>query len=176
MNILEALEPTGKAVRKHHQNYFIELKGRELFDNDNQHIYLSPESFHADDWRPYHEKPEIRPGKAGELWVYSGEERYSARYYHTKLSTEKEVVVVGDNGICGQIEGMIHNQNGWERLRPSVPDENVDKVVIEGVTWDSALAVEFPRIFEQQGYTFRRFLDKPPMKMTLEWEKEVPDE
>ena len=65
--------------------------------------------------------------------------------------------------------------SNWTRLRPSVPDENVEEVVIEDVRdWrlkycnssDREYTVNLPN-----GYV-NDLEGKPPMKMTLKWKKE----
>lgn len=135
MEAQDALTETGKVkLTKGSEDYAYLERGVLYWHNNGD-----PEVVKLDliglQWQPYHDKLEIRPKEEGELWLYDGKELYSAKYHHTKLNDDNEVIVVGDNGICGQIEGMIHGQNGWIRICPSVPDENVERIVIEGIKW-----------------------------------------
>lgn len=114
------------------------------------------------------------------MWVYDGTEMYSARYYHTKLHDEKGIVVVGDNGICGQIDGMIHNKNGWTREFPPVEDEDIERIEFENVIWDKSEVwphESIPKLIKGPGHTnwgdiSDATTSKPPMKMILEIPKE----
>ncbi len=182
MLIQDALKETGKAKRKswndgayvYVKDDLIYLKGVGNYDKP----YCSSVVL-DDSWQIYQDEKEIRPEKAGELWQYNGNELYAAEYHHTKLK-DTELVIVGDNGICGQIEGMVHSKNGWTRLYPHV-EKDVERIEIEGVKWYKGELIEDGRYGELVTYPETslgyheelKFIDKPPMKMILEIPKEA---
>jgi hypothetical protein len=142
-------------------------------------VVLCTDIFHLD-WQPYPEVKEGRPEKAGELWGYSGDDPYAGKYHHTKFHKE-EIIVVGDNGVCGQIEGMIHNKNGWTLLYSPDPERmamiaDVERIEIEGVHWEEGkfngdFAI-IPCTHNFSGGLRRELIKKHSMKMILEIPKE----
>lgn len=119
-------------------------------------------------WIPYYVEQGIRPEKAGELWVK--DLPLELYHYHTKIDRDDALVVVGDSGICGSIEGMVHGRNGWTRLFPTV-EEDVEIIEIENVKWKHEYKqnggnIVYPVMSGIEGgnYTLK---DKPPMRMIL---------
>ena len=190
MDILKALEPTGKATIKgcHANEYaYTDEDGilRWMMGEDVCSLSLLLSNL----WQPYHEKPEIRPETAGELWKCRDGRM---AFIHGTISSSTDLRITAGNGVSKPYGSMEWHQellhkglHGWTRIEPPVPDENVEEVVIEGVRWkkqdlkNPALACIVPcwdannNIHE---IPVPSLIDKPPMKMTLEWGKEVPDE
>ena len=134
MDIKSALEPTGKAVQNNNSMYYLAWRGGDLFHyeigvkNGEALRRLSVKELFNNDWQPYREKPEIRPEKAGELWEYEGSKTFIYRNRSDGL-----LHVIRDQGGTNPVSysNMIHGQNGWTRLYPPVPDENVEDIFCE---------------------------------------------
>lgn len=169
----EALRETGKATQEDlYFNYVATDKDGVLhyygIKDNSKGMPLSLTAIMKYDFKPYHPKEEIRPKEAGELWRHD-----DGNYAHTSKG-EDCVWLYADN--CPPIRlpaifmNIIHNQNGWKRIHPHVPDDNMEEIVIEGVRWyedgDGDLMpsgkILIPRIFQ----------NKPPMTMTLRYKKE----
>lgn len=143
MNILKALKETGKAVRVGGVDSYASLKmfslsspkvlgGERLYwytiktGEENSPVQL--EAILEDDWQPYHDKPVIRPEKAGELWRHDE----TGGYFHTDCSTQDaSLVLIGYKGVSRNAE-IVHGTH-WIRLCPSVEDENVERIEFEDV-------------------------------------------
>ena len=126
MNVLKALEPTGK-VRRAIWNDGAYIKqdgnGRFIFWSPINKQF-SPYNFPVildNDWQPYHEKPEIRPENAGELWRGKSE-----AFLMTFYSFERdELCFITGNGIVHKCSSFS-DYSEWARLYPpveEVPDE-----------------------------------------------------
>lgn len=116
MEILKALELTGKARRPEW------YRGRFLFVQDGCYYVsgipyqkYSSIDLSEDSWQPYHEKPEIRPEKVGELWTWCSE------YYHTE-TLGFELIFHGKSPNVN-VKKIIHGKDGWIRVRPEVKNE-----------------------------------------------------
>jgi hypothetical protein len=124
----------------------------------------------GNDWESYHKAKEIRPENAGELWQFreDNEDKYVVMYtspnslYLTNVFTR----------LTKEISQVIHNQNGWKRLFPVVEEEDIERIVIEGVQWrNHRIGLMYP-IGGACAPKLKRLDDKPPMKMILEIPKE----
>jgi hypothetical protein len=125
MNIREALEETGKATRKDWTVRKYIFQAGAYFEVEN--INGERESYSAvilvdNNWQPYHEVKEIRPGRAGELWDKEGCK------YITFGNGKSDLRIFNQAG--GEYElsefipdGLIHNKYGWTRLYPPVEME-----------------------------------------------------
>ena len=126
MNIQEAMKGTGKARI---QYGYVMLNNSVLVWYYNVHNKqqgaVSLEDILRDDWQSYHPIEEIRPKEAGELWLLGD------NGYHM-TTNRQNASFVNVYGVYVGLSGVIHNQNGWTRLCPEVPNEN--KIVIEGTT------------------------------------------
>lgn len=114
---------------------------------------------------------EILPEKAGELWQY----RNSESYAHT-FKDGDDIYFLSDGcspKLVSSLECVRHGQY-WTRRFPHVEDENVEKIVIKGVKWRklSSTTLIYPSADTEIGFT--DLVDKPRMKMTLEYEKDKP--
>ena len=130
MDILEALKPTGKANYDKEFAYAM-LKGDDLFwykssdDTAGAICHVGFQDILRDDWQPYHEKPEIKPEKAGEVWQDEDGEYWST--YKNKISGLHVSCWNGNRSIP---RDMIHGQNGWTRSYPPLPDESVARASV----------------------------------------------
>ena len=130
MKIQDALKPTGKASPKGCMWYI-----EKVPESDYQYrcIYQDGDELHdegktidihhmlRDDWQPYHDKKEIRPEKAGELWRHT----CSGLHLHTDEGPAQQLCLVGWNGPEREaINNAVHG-SGWTRIHPHVEDENI---------------------------------------------------
>lgn len=174
MKIQNAMKETGKAVHRDSEDCYIQL------DNDGRPEWVHSESCEDDlvtvpqlshildsNWQPYLPKEEIRPKEAGELWEWEdrlvficetrSDKRLEIKWFH--------------GGTNAMVDTMIHNQNGWKRLHPPVPEEN--EIVIEGVRWYQDGDGDGDMMPSCENYLFLESLaSKPPMTMKLTWPKE----
>ena len=105
----------------------------------------------------------ITPQKAGELW-------YKNNVYFLTCEYDGNLTFVSKFSANAAFREAVHNQNGWTRIEPSVPDENVEKVVIENVAWRRSHGVIFP--IADTDEEWQSLATKPRMNMTLEWRKD----
>jgi hypothetical protein len=78
-------------------------------------------------WQPF---KEIRPEKAGELWI--SEQGF---YYHTEMRVLDLILVGSGGGINQQIPVLSDRDfSKWTCLFPEVPNEN--EIIAKGVTWE----------------------------------------
>lgn len=174
MKIKKALEPTGKAegcnsflyryamLNGQGALYWYERKYHKEIGAVNLHTLLTI------NWQPYHDKKEIRPEKAGELWCLN--ER--GFWYVTQgYQPNEKLGIVHQSGTrhVPVDKNIIHSQNGWERIHPPVEDDSIEKVVIDRVIWNNGDKC-FPTTLDIHPAfgVFNDFIDKPPMKMILE--------
>ena len=126
----------------------------------------------------------IIPQNAGELWKWKDS---AGDYGHVLImrsqSISKELMTIGSvGGRAGKImPNMIHGQNGWTRLYPSVPDENVASIEIDcAENWkhiECFTSLNKCRYEVTLSNVMNKALtDKAPMKMTLTREKDKKEE
>jgi hypothetical protein len=181
MNILDALEETGKACV---EGKFDEYCATENADGPLEwrrridgtfvcHVGLAC-ILHSV-WIPYHEEKEIRPEKAGELWEH---EKGGSFFVHRAKPDSHILEVTFYYGGREKIQEqeVIHGENGWTRLYPPVENENVERIEVEDVAWRSdgnGPVYVYPI---EAGSTFflnhSNLLRKPRMKMILEIPKD----
>lgn len=167
MKIQDALKDTGKAKReKWGVGEFVYLSGM-YFHQANGEPFCR-EDIAGCGWFPYHDKSVIRPEKAGELWKHED----GAMLFIRNRITSDELYISNlagyDNGFEALNPKVIHNQNGWTRLFPEVPDESVERIEVEHIIKDEG-AFFLRTIYDE--IIMWNDPDKPSMKMTLEWEK-----
>ena len=191
MNIQEALKETGKAEFEgfnetyHHVGSHNDRPDGKLRWFDIRNVCLAGEVVLSDllsnYWQPYHPKEEIRPELVAEVW--ERKEGNTTVFTHDSVKGLILVNETGGEAIFGNAPWhklMIHGENGWTRLRPSVPDDSVEEIVIEGVTWDThyqgfAKIGTFPKNMDipvERNAYFDKFTSKPPMTMKLTIPKE----
>ena len=121
-----------------------------------------------------HEKPEIRPEKAGELWWCS--DGFKTLYYHTDVLNNKLYLISDDRKFCLTTFQPL-KKDGWTRIFPSVPDENVASIEIDcAENWKH---IECFTSLNKCRYevTISNVMNKslsinPSAQMTLKWKKE----
>jgi hypothetical protein len=157
MRIDEALKETGIVtpdyinIKKHS---FAKLLDGVLYWHDIKEGNCSfPVSLHDINnikWQPYHEVKEIRPEKAGELWV-SRENEKDTPFFTTEsgeaFPVNNHLVIRNRSGLSLDIKGcfedrkIIHGKNGWtliyspdkevmKRIK-DLEDDSVDRIEIE---------------------------------------------
>lgn len=177
MNIQDALKETGKAINKAEFGGFYAMPNEVgilcLYNRKTNIIDggVSLRSTLLTDWQPYHEKPEIRPKEAGELWKHEP----GGLHLHTDDGPAQQLCMVGWNGPERHaIDTAIHGQNGWTRICPSVPDESVERIEFDNIEWALSECWQkrpMPHIAmcgKDWGTIRDVIANKPPMKMVLE--------
>ena len=134
MDIKKALEPTGKAYRESDPVFHVALddSGALMIYKNEGNKLIGPEMLSyvlGNDYLPYHDKKEIRPEKAGELWEFGRNLFFIIQQNQTLFLMS----AFGTRSECSTRTDIIHNQDGWKRLRPVVEEEDIERVVIEGV-------------------------------------------
>lgn len=180
MDITTALEQgNGKAGSSAYltpEEYIIEVGGVMIMCRDG--IEEGPAPYNLlirNDWQPYNPTPQIVPEKAGELWEERLETRGNVVWCTLRVKGGLKFLATDDGS--GDVLGtrvyhkeIIHNQNGWERVFPEVKDE-VERIEIDGVRWYEAEGNgATPGSSQAPGW--RKFINRPPMKMILEIPKE----
>ena len=172
MDITKALEQrNGKAEREGGgcaNMYAMENDSGTLLwyhkGNDTSCAGVSLEKTLDSKWQPYNPTPQIVPEKAGELW------QLGTVFYFTCFDNKGDLQFVDHMSAEWLLSGFqndpIHGVNGWTRLFPVVEDE-VERIEIEGVEWQSAEGVVFTYTNEQV-FDWEILPGKPPMKMILE--------
>lgn len=185
MNIQDALKETGKATREGGTDSYAALKmfslsspktlgGERLYwytiETGEENSPVQLDAILEDDWQPYHDKKEIRPEKAGELWRHNETEGY----FHTDHSTQDaSLILIGYKGVSRNAE-IVHGTH-WNRLFPPVEDDNIKRIQIEDITWErlekntESYIIPFKCRFND---AFKFLVGKPPMKMILEISKD----
>ena len=172
MNIQDALKETGVATVG---NWIINWNSLDGYfqnthpDGKIEKFTFGKHDIQRDDWLPYREENEIRPEKAGELWVHDrGGSFYTYEGNYGNINT---IHISG----CAMPKDFIHGKNGWKRVFPSVEDENVERIEIEDVSWKRKEGIEFKNgfsIIPVMPYTGSPNLQDIPvgvfMKMILE--------
>lgn len=183
MNIQDALKSTGRAVLilDGEKVEYVKWFNDTLWWVNIRSGACDREVRHLDilegDWEPYHEVEEIRPEKVGELWQRDGEINHRCVTYEGIVGLN--VIWWGGTANTNRVDkDMIHNKNGWKRVWPNVEDENVERIEIEGVKWEEIQSLSGTQIvtlfWTEQGFSHikRQWLNKSPMKMTLEIPKD----
>lgn len=112
----------------------------------------------------YPNKKEIRPERAGELWV--DESGYA--YMTTQYGSTAPIQFLAGNGIYYFIQDRLKIRQ-MTRIHPPVEGE---KIVIEGVDfadYEGEIVVCGNNLAEKMGDMLTKL---PPMTMTLTWDKE----
>lgn len=142
MNIQDALKETGKVKRKGWgRNEWLAITDLSSSGDIQFFFYVKEISVHGErysqtnildnEWQPYHDKKEIRPENAGELWEHDETEGY----FHTDYSTQDaQLVMIGYKGVSRDAE--ITHGDHWTRLHPPVEDDSVEKVEFKRVFFD----------------------------------------
>lgn len=177
MNIQDALKETGKAHRGSGDKVYVyEDRGILKHNETKEPVVLN--FIICDDWLPYHEEKQIRPENEGELWRH----HVSGLYCCTENGDgihKNQLIIVGYSGpkpISQGYENMIHGQC-WTRLYPPVEDESVEKIEVEDVEFIPQRLMNGDSCYvaiSEGTYAINsemKLIDKPSMKMTLEWEK-----
>ena len=169
MDIKSALEPTGKAKKEYWGATYAARDEKGIIRQYCDGMVLggiSSDELNEEYWQPCHEKPEIRPENQDEMWRNSHVDVcYLYDAVNNKLMTARGISL--DNQILEN--KVIHGQNSWTRIYPPVPDENVEKVVIENVAWRRSHGVIFPIADTDEDW--QSLATKPRMQMTLKWKK-----
>lgn len=193
MNIQEALKETGKATYDGASAH-LQWRNCDLWWVDNDTGKWLEKASHKDLFEfwfiPYHDKKEIRPEKAGELW-----EHHKFGIACILLKNSKLIGTwVHEHGNTNPVScistssDIIHNQNGWTRLYPPVEDENMERIEFENVSWDIINNKDIPvqerpapylENYEigcpaEWGKISEIVENKPPMKMILEIREDKP--
>jgi hypothetical protein len=190
MNILKALEPTGKAESIAGFYAAIDNDGYLRWFSKDRKIgeqeLVNWREISEFNWLPYPNKKEIRPERAGELWILTEHDGIRSRKC-LMVNSSGELKRIWDDACGGSLSSdQIHNQNGWKLIYS--PDEEVmkelegEKVVVEGVKFDDyTILQDYDRAsalfkyrlhFNCNDWPEELNSDKPPMTMTLEWDKE----
>lgn len=202
MNIQDALKETGKAEDENNPcngktGYVGWFEGQLYWFDKVTHTRrhtLSHEEIAKGIYEPYHDKKEIRPEKAGELWIFvdeGGEVPFFTTEAGPAFPVNNHLVIRNRSGLSIEIEAMslgkiIHNQNGWtllyspdkevmKRLK-EVEDENVERIEIEDMYWlytnGYTIPVDNRRIEGTKKFDWKSLSDKSSGKMILEFPKE----
>ena len=181
MLIQDALKPTGKAV----------LSGSDDFaqEHDDELMWcriagdaigilacVGWKDVAMNDWQPYHEEKEIKPEKAGELWEHKSHGKCFIVEDGSSLAAQTirgcQRFTIGSDHSWDDFKDIRHNKTGWTRLYPSVEDESVDRIEIEGVSWRYSHGIYFP--VADTDIEFSELKEKGRMKMILVIPKDKP--
>lgn len=137
MKIQEALKPTGKATIGGTENHWhiqwdsVENRFYKTHENGKIEKYkIRLKALMRDDWQPYHEVKEIRPEKAGELWLSNNDTIF---FTYRKCS---EIFFIhrdgsGQEAVSIKNDGEIVHGECWTRLYPPVEDKSIERIEIE---------------------------------------------
>lgn len=194
MNIEEALKFTGKARigenNKHAPwqagyNWHVEIVGKYLRWVDDQGVEKCEVSYFdhmSKEWQSYHDKKEIRPQMAGELWknngiIYMTVKENSATNPNTKIylcwCCDGRLIDVNNF-----IPDVIHGKNKWTLLYSPDPERMADisgvqREEFDGVTWFcNTIGHIVPQSNRGQNIIFSKYTDMPPCKLIIEIPKD----
>lgn len=130
MKVEKALEENGKIVATVYTDCYAMLDGggRLCWWYKETHKLYKPVCLAAilgDYWLPYHEEKEIRPEKAGELWVND-----KGGSFYTYEGNHGAILTIHVSGVA-MPKDFIHGEGGWRRLYPPVEDESVERIEIK---------------------------------------------
>ena len=189
MEIKKALEATGKASKgdnEAHVELINSINGvKELMwvcegVDEAELGYVQYGDIITDDWRPYHDKKEIRP-EIGDIWEI---EDGSSGFIHGSFQYADErdfedMYITFTTGFKNSIKiPMVHGENGWKRIHPPVEDDSIERVVIENCAFlkheGKNITVVFPTSTGGQfnNGSFEKYTGKKPMEMILKIPKE----
>lgn len=132
MKIQDALKVTGKANHLRVCGAHAEVKFRDgvqslvwvyhelpqVADEADELVAFGIQ--HSDEWGPYHEKKEIRPEGAGELWAHLIGNTYRY-YFHTEYDNGR--LIFGSTIAYAYVNDAVHGKDGWQRIYPPVEGE-----------------------------------------------------
>lgn len=171
MNIRNALKDTGKADGGSTRYAMWHDDVLCWFEKCGDR-YVAPLSHSAilgDSYEPYLLQKEIIPTEAGELWEHNSELFFTFIDGGGRLRLQSTDAT---NYSMEYIDSYVSEKN-WTRIHPPVEEER-EKIVIEGVDWfKDEDGVVIP-CQESDIFDWKSLLNKPPMNMTLTWDKEKP--
>ncbi len=125
-------------------------------------------------WSPYHAIKEIRPENAGETWEHGG-----IKYFTVESSTEENTLhlIPYKESLCSLIiENVIHGKYNCKRLFPSVEEDGVERIEIEGVQWKEDCNLWIRPCGKNMRTKLQQLVGKPQMEMILKIPKEDKNE
>lgn len=132
-------------------------------NTDKKTMPVNLACINIDTWQPYHPQKEIVPTEAGELWETPNGDIFCT------VRTHKLLLVSVEQGTFWNLDIF---KADWTRIHPSV-EADKEKIVIEGVGWFMQGGYACPIPEKREDIDFLDNLKmKPPMTMTLTWDKE----